>query len=467
MEVKRHKYFAIFVSIIFFNHLIMISLWIRNNKTAALQTFYSQIHRTTVDRKISSCTPIIPNQSEVTFYQQPSDPSHHYEYRYEFNQPNLSSNASRLILLLTGRDRACIDWWTFSVGQNILSQMRSSGFSLLAICTPPKSYHVSMPLQKNLDAYWIYSTFQIWMNEVYFRRFQHYPRLYLFGVSRGAAMSAILCRVLPVQAQIFCIMPGYRSSLLAPSDHDKAMYDRLILDPSFASWFCFAYFWNTNSIAEKHCPFHHSAKNYFNPVPPTYFVHYQNDPVFKQATYMKIISDVKKDATRLGSLFLSHHDSVKLHVVPASEITADLLSEQFHRWANKARSSQLFYEHLTNLTFRTQNATVGTCWCTPTDFTYFDRHPNITEKWSETKQREYHDYVEDIKCSIGNFCETVCGQIMATHAMSSHHVKNTLDWFNRVDHQRYVYRIADLLLRPLILWTYNRSDLVNNLTYLT
>ena len=161
MEVNRHEYLVVFVSIIFFNHLIMISLWIKNNETEALQTFYSRIRLTTADRKISSCTPIIKKQSEVTFYQQSSDPSYHYEYRYEFYQPNLSSNGSRLILLLIGRDRACVDWWRFSVGQNILSQMRSSGFSLLAICTPRKSYHISMPLQKSLDAYWIYTTLQM------------------------------------------------------------------------------------------------------------------------------------------------------------------------------------------------------------------------------------------------------------------------------------------------------------------
>ena len=152
-------------------------------------------------------------------------------------------------------------------------------------------------------------------------------------------MSAILCRVLPVQAQICYIIPGYRPTLLVPSDHGKAMYDRLIVDPLFANWFCFAYCWKTNSTARKHCPFHNVAKNYSNPVSLTYFVHCQNDPVFKQATYMKIIADVKKDATRLCGFFLFHHDSIKLQVVRASKITANLRSEQFHGWANEARSS--------------------------------------------------------------------------------------------------------------------------------
>ncbi len=65
-----------------------------------------------------------------------------------------------------------------------------------------------------MDVYWIHTTLQIWMNEIYYRHFQHYPRLYLFGVSQGSRMCALLCRVLPVQAQILYIFPGYRPSSL-------------------------------------------------------------------------------------------------------------------------------------------------------------------------------------------------------------------------------------------------------------
>ncbi|CAF1024923.1 unnamed protein product [Didymodactylos carnosus] len=304
------------------------------------------------------------------------------------------------------------------------------------------------------------------MNDVYYKQFQHYPRLYLFGISKGSRISSLLCRVLPVQAQILYIVPGYRPSLLVHSDHDKAMQNRFILDHTFANWFYFDYCLTKHATTDKRCPFHRPDKNYFNPVPPTYFVHYNNDPVSNLSQYQSILSDLKDDAVGLGGVLLSHHKALRLHVVQALNATPDCMRNKFDRWKNKPRFSQLFYEHFINTTFKTNDRTLRTCWCTPKNFIYFDRYPNITQRWSKTEQEDYHNYVEDIKRSKENFCETVCGEIMATHAMSSRHVKNTLDWLDVIDHQRSLHQIDDFQSRPLRLWIYNKSEIVHDRRYL-
>lgn len=68
------------------------------------------------------------------------------------------------------------------------------------------------------------------------------------------------------------------------------MQNRLALDSIFANCFYFAYC----SKAKSQCPFNHLDKNYFNPVPPTYFIHLKNDKLFHLSNYTDIITNLKK-----------------------------------------------------------------------------------------------------------------------------------------------------------------------------
>ena len=466
-KMTRREHLILFIAVLLFIHLTVTLFLMKNRDVSPIRAFTFKSKHTATDEHISSRPPRKKMNIQVKFYKPSSNRAYHYEYRYELNKHDISLNESRLIVLLAGRKRACIDWWHFSSGKSILSQMRSSGFSILAICTSRKTYQISMPIQKNLDIYWIYTTLQMWMNDVYYKHFQHYPRLYLFGISKGSRMSSLLCRVLPVQAQILYIVPGYRRSLLMHSDHNKAMQNRLILDYTFANWFYFDYCLNKSATTDERCPFHCLDKNYLNPVPPTYFVHYNNDPVSNLSQYQSILSNLKDDAILLGGVLLSHHEALKLYVVQALNATPDYMRNKFDRWKHKPHFSQFFYEHFINATFKTNDRTLRTCWCMPKDFMYFDRYPNITQGWSKLKQKDYHDYVKEIKSSKENFCETVCGQIMATHAMSSHHVNNTLHWLDLIDHERSLYQIEDFHRRPLRLWIYNKSEIVLDRRYLT
>lgn len=155
----------------------------------------------------SSSTMATGMKSEVTFYNLSENRLDHYEFRYALN-----TSSTRLILLLGGASRSCVDWWSISVGQRIISKMRSAGFSILAICSKRKNDLIQMPIQTNIDVNSIYLALQMWMNDIYVQRFQYYPLLYLFGVSQGSPIGSLLCRVLPIQAQIFYILPGYRPS---------------------------------------------------------------------------------------------------------------------------------------------------------------------------------------------------------------------------------------------------------------
>ena len=138
------------------------------------------------------------------------------------------------------------------------------------------------------------------MKEVHFRRFQHYPRLYPIRISNGSRMSALLCQVLPVQALILYIALVYRPSSLISFDHRKAMQNRLICNPSLASWFYFNCYPKRNSTVNPRDPFHHLDKNYFLPVPPISLFHYKNDLRTNLSQYRRIMSDLRKGATRLA-----------------------------------------------------------------------------------------------------------------------------------------------------------------------
>ena len=416
----------------------------KKGKSPVVDVLLHKINNFSTYHQFSSCTSVQNRMnSKVTFYQLSPNPSYHYEYRYELNEHGLSSNESRLILLLTGKNRKCVDWWDFLEGGIILSQMRSFGFSILAICTPRDAYEISMPIQKNLDVHWIFITLQAWMKNIYFTHFQHYPRLYLFGISRGSQMSSLLCRVLPVQAQILYITPGYQSSLLIRSDHDKAMQHRLTTDHALANWFYFDYCSKANFTTNKNCPFDHAHRNYFTPVPPTYFVHHKNDPNFSLSQYYDIVSALQKDAINLGGSLLAHKDAIKLYIAYPLNITVVNIKEIFDRWICKPWFAQLFYEHFINSTYKAHHRAFRTCWCNPTNFLYFTRYPNMTKTWSITKQNNYRDYVNYITRSKTSFCETVCGKIMTVHAMASHNIENTLTWIKDMDHQRSLYRSHD------------------------
>jgi hypothetical protein len=55
---------------------------------------------------------------------------------------------------------------------------------------------------------------------------------------------------------------------------------------------------------------------------------------------------------------------------------------------------------------------------------------------------------------------------MATHAMLSRNLDNTLRWLNEMDRRRSLYKIEEFLGRSLRLWMYNKSELVHNVKYL-
>ncbi len=103
MKIKKCIYLIILTEIIF---LILFLMQMRQT-SLSLNQFQSTIcNPVQVSNEISSCTPRKIIESEVKFY---NISPNHYEYRYELNKQNTLSNESRLILLLTGQSRACID----------------------------------------------------------------------------------------------------------------------------------------------------------------------------------------------------------------------------------------------------------------------------------------------------------------------------------------------------------------------
>ena len=341
--MKKYKCMIVLIIIVLFNYITVMLHMAGKGKSSVNDALLHEIKNVSKHPQSSPCVSVQNRMSsKVTFYKLSSNPSYHYEYRYELNKHNSSSNESRLILLLIGTNRKCVDWWDFLEGGIILSQMRSSGFSILSICTPRNTYEISMPLQKNLDVYWMSAALKIWMKDIYLIHFQHYPRLYLFGISRGSQMGSLLCRVLPIQAQILSIAPGYRPSLLIRSDYDDTMQNQFITNHTFANWFYFDYCSKSNSSTNKSCPFDHLDKNYFTPVPPTYFIHHKNDPIFSLSEYQRIMSALQKDANRLGGPLLAHNDAIKLYVAYPLNLTSANIQESFDRWICKPWFSQFF-----------------------------------------------------------------------------------------------------------------------------
>ena len=409
-------------------------------------------------------TTVKPN---VIYYKLTKDSRYHYEFRYEYN--NRSTNDDpRLIILLNGSVRTCVDYWNFAVGRRILNALRAGQFSILVICSKRKTYDPDGPVQNNTDVKLIYTYLQTWMNEIYYKQHQRYPRLYIHGVSRGSRTAALLSRILPIQQQIFTVSLAHPQGMLTHSEYPIDLQKRLQLDPIFANWFYFDFCYKPrmkDTKLSELCPFE-SQRHHYQPVPPTYFIHLQRDRLYNLSDFNILINNVRNDAFALGGKLLNDTEGVKFHIVSPTNITPSYMQEQFDTWYSKPHASAFFYEHYVNRSL--YNATKSnrkTCQCLPTDFRYYELYPKITQTWSEQKQNEYKDYTNDIKKHLHSFCEDVCGDLYTDHAMSSRHIVEALEWVNRIDLLRRSLFLGDYLSRPLRIWMYNRLSVIPNNTF--
>ena len=400
--------------------------------------------------------------TEVKHYELSSDPSYHYEFRYQFMRQTDQSH--RLMLLLGGHQRKCIDWWLFSVGRRILSAIRSSNYSILSVCNSRSTFDFNIPIEENQDVKWIYKSLQLWMNEIYYTKYQRYPLLYLYGVSRGSHFAGLLCRVLPVQAQILYIYPGYFQGMTIRSVHEKDLQTRLTLDPSFASWFYFKFCYMTPSDL---CLFDYNSKtdNYLQPVPPTYFIHVANDKKLNESDYVKILSALRNDSYALGGLLLNNEESLKFRTSFPLNITSFTMQHLFHLWHHKPYASRLFYEHFIGFSEHpsqqnTDKYELQTFWCHRADFIFFERYPSIMKTWTEKQREEYREYSNDILLYHEQITEEFCGDISGQHAMISLDIDNVLRWLPAIDALRHHLRVHDTLSRPLRIWMYEKESLI-------
>ena len=396
--------------------------------------------------------------TEVKYYTLSPDPSYHYEFRYQFLK---NDSSHRLILLLGGHKRQCIDWWIFSVGRRILSAIRSSNYSILAVCSPRGTFDHNFPIEENQDVKWIYKSLQVWMNNVYYAKYQRYPLLYIYGVSRGSHFAGLLCRVLPIQAQILYIYPGYFEGMTLRSAHDRDLQTRLTVDALFASWFYFKFCYSMTSDS---CLFQSNKVPHFNPVPPTYFVHVANDNKLCKSTYTKIVSAIQDDSYELGGALLNDTESVKLHVSFPPNATPSYMQEHFYQWLHKPHASQLLYEHLVGFpklpAQQNSEYKFRTFWCHRGDFTFFERYPSIMQTWTEQQQEEYRDYSNDIQTFHELLTEEFCGDLSGQHAMLSLDITLSLRWISETDSLRSRLKLQDFLSRPLRIWMYKKENLV-------
>ena len=405
------------------------------------------------------------SKPEVTYYKTSRDPRYHYEFRFEHNNHPNANDDPRLVILLNGSVRTCVDYWNFAVGRRILAALRAYHFSILVICSKRKTYDPNGPVQNNADVQWIYTYLQTWMNDVYYKQFHHYPRLYMHGISRGSRIAALLCRILPIQQQIFTVSIAHRQGLLTHSDYPIDLQKRLQLDPVFANWFYFDFCYRptlTKDNLSELCPFQ-SDRHHYQPVPPTYFIHLQNDRLYNLSDYTSLMHFIREDAFALGGKLLNDVEGVKFYMVPPSDITRTYMQETFDTWHSKPYASVIFYDHFVkrNL-YEAYNKTRRTCQCLTTDFRYYQLFPELIRTWTKQKQDEYKDYLNDIKKHIHSFCEDVCGDLYTDHAMSSRHLDEALEWMNRMDALRRSLLLEDYLSRPLRIWMYDKVSVVPN-----
>ena len=411
--------------------------------------------------------PPSPYQTNITLYETTNDTNYHYEFRFEYHS-NETKDDPRLIILLNGSVRTCIDYWDFPVGRRILALLHSFRFSVLVICNKKKTYDLQGPIQKNADVKWIYTNLQKWINDVYYKQFQQYPRLYFHGISRGSKLAGLLCRVLPIQHQILTASLAHDDGLFVHSDYPIDLQKRLQLDPVFANWFYFDFCYkptlNNQTISEL-CPFQ-SERFHYQPVPPTYFIQLENDRHFNLTEYTVLKDRLVNDSFALGGKLLNDTDGVKLYIMRPSNATPTFMQETFDIWHAKPHISAIFYEHYVNRSLYTAtNNTRQTCPCLLTDFRYYELHPNITQTWSKQKQDDYKDYAADIEKYIHFFCEDVCADLHTDHGMSSRHLDKALEWVHKIDSLRHSLLIEDYVSRPLRIWMYNKTSVVTNTTY--
>ena len=420
------------------------------------------ITKSSTDGNLSSTNP----RGNVTYYEFSNNKKYHYEFRFEKN--NDTNNDTRLMILLNGSVRTCVDYWDFAVGRRILHQLHSFRFSVLVLCSKRRTFDQTSSVNDNADVKWIYIYLQKWINDVYFKQFRYYPRLYIHGISRGSRIAGLLCRILPIQQQILTVFPGERHGMLTSSEYPIDLQRRLQLDPVFANWFYFDFCYKptlTNQTLSEFCPFQKN-KHYYQPVPPSYFIHLQNDRLYKLSQYIFILDRIRKNAFVLGGKLLNDTEGVKLYVMPPSNATPTYMQETYDPWRSKPNTSAIFYEHYVNRAqYNATNITRITCPCLPTDFRYYEMYPNITETWSKQRQDEYRDYALHIEQNIHFFCEDVCADLYTDHGMSSRHLDKALEWVNKIDKLRHSLFVEDYLSRPLRIWMYNKTAIVTNNTY--
>ena len=411
-----------------------------------------------------------PLTTNSTYYNLANDENYNYEFRFEYY--NHGTNTSpRLMILLNGSKRTCADYWDFPVGRRILAMLRKSRFSILAICSKRKKFDREDSLEDNQDVKWIYYSLQKWMNEVYFKQFKQYPRLYIHGISRGSTVAAFLSRVLPIQGQILTLFPGESYGILTRSDHSTELQTRLQLDPVFANWFYFDYCHTKkpNSKTNEFCPFGNSTDyHHYQPVPPTFFLHSVNDELFNLSDYVSLVQKVRQDSLNLGGSLLNEGDAIRFHILSPATVSPTYMKDMFDPWRSKSELSSIFYQHFNDRHLYTaKDGSRQTCACLPVDFTYYEQFPNVTETWSEDSRNKYTEYVNDIRKYQTIFCEEVCGDLYTHHAMSSRHLDKILEWAIRTDSHRRTFYAKDYLTRPLQIWMYNKSLIMPNTQYLS
>ena len=470
-RIGKHSIKVMFILVIIF---LMITSLIFNRyshriarKADQIVFFTNAARQKSLTVKTSTIRPVSQLQTNITYYKLANHTLYHYQFRFEYNITNTNDDL-RLMILLNGDVRTCVDYWDFAVGRRILATLHSFHFSVLTICSEKRKYDGERPAQKNDGIKWMYISLQKWMNDVFYKHFQRYPRLYLHGISKGSEVATLLSRILPIQQQILTISLGNSHSLFTHSDYPIEFQRRLQLDPTFANWFYFDFCYKhmiNNNITYKFCPFQ-SDRHHYQPVPPTYFIHLQNDRFFSEVDFADAIKVLRQDSFVLGGKLLNHTEGIKFYAMSPANITPTYMQETYDRWRSKPHASAIFYEHYVNRSqYKATKSTRKTCQCLGTDFRYYEQYPNITQTWSKLKQDRYKDYANDIKKYIHFFCEDVCGDLHTDHGMSSRHLDKTLQWINRIDSLRHSLFIEDYLDRPLRIWMYDKTSIVSNQTH--
>ena len=400
---------------------------------------------------------------KANYYRLTNDSTYHYEFRYQLNVSNTSDD-HRLVILFNGRGRTCIDYWRFPVGRRIVSTMRASGFSVLAICSQRRTLDVNIPVSANEDVKWIYLSMQRWMTGVYYKTYQRYPRLYIHGISLGTVFAPILARVLPIQAMILTVNPGNPSVLLSPSAYSPELQTRLALEPHFASWFYFDYCYPSKKVRIVNrtlCPFE-SDLNHFFPIPPTYFIVLEADPWIPVKRYHQLINQMRQNAVNIGTELLNNTQSIQIDILPVINVTASYIQENIDIFRAKPDVAQVFSDYY-NYSMRhlTYASDTGTCRCFNINFTYSAEFDEIAQAWPWHMQEAYRQYILYFRNYRAYLCEEVCGDLSAKHAMCSRNLHKALDWITRIDDRRYSLKINDFLKRPIRLWMYPREAMVN------